>query len=88
MILDIVQIVAAILNAVLFVESVNTVSNGNFFFFNSSMVMIIKNLFSPLENVVSLKQANSLLVIDLLSSLLYGMWRSFSWLLITNIQEN
>lgn len=87
MILNIVQIVAAILNAVLFVESVNAVSNCDFFFLNSSMVMIIKNLFSPLENILSLKQANSLLGIDLLSSLPYGMWQSFSWLLITNIQE-
>lgn len=33
MILNIVQIVAAILNAVLFVESVNAVSNCDFFFF-------------------------------------------------------
>lgn len=87
MILNIVEIVAAILNAVVFVESVSAFSNCDFFL-NSSMVMIIKNLFSPLENVVSLKQANRLLVIDLLSSLLYGMWQSFSWLLITNIQED
>lgn len=50
--------------------------------------MITKALFPTLENVLSLKQANSFLVVDLLSSLLYGMWQSVSWLLITSIQED
>lgn len=50
--------------------------------------MIIKALFPTLENALSLKQANSSLVVDLLFSLPYGMWQSVSWLLITSIQED
>lgn len=88
MLLNIVQIVAAVLNAVLFVESVNTVLSCGLFF-KVQYVNICKNkLLSLFENVLSLKQAISILVIDLLPSLLYGLWQPVSWLLITNIQED
>lgn len=42
MILSIVQIVAAILNAILFVESVNVISNCIYIYIYASKEMIIK----------------------------------------------
>lgn len=45
MILSIVQIIAAILNAILFVESVNVISNCIYIYICTSKEMIIKIFF-------------------------------------------